>query len=89
MKNKKAQSEAGILLLILVFQAFVIISLGFLNITNDTDDITTTNYDSGLGDFVVNIITNIKLLGWGNTLLFAPLTITIIYIIARLIRGGG
>lgn len=86
MKNKKAQvaTDTPILLGIIVFQSFVILGLGFLNFS----DITQTNSGSELFSFG-NIITSISLLGWGNTLIFFPLEIALIYIIAKLIRGGG
>jgi hypothetical protein len=48
----------------------------------------TTNSPSNIFSFG-NIITNIELLGWGNTLIFTPLEVCIAYIIAKLIRGGG
>jgi len=84
--NKKGQvaTDTPILLSIFVFQAFVLLSLGFLNIT----DVTTVSSGTILFSFG-NIINSIALLGWGNTLLFAPITLCVIYIIAKLIRGGG
>lgn len=84
--NKKAQTstDTPIILSIIVFQAFVVLGLGFLNVT----DITTTNSGTSLFSFG-NIINSIKLLGWGNTLIFAPLEISLFYIIAKLVRGGG
>ena len=89
MKNKKAQTatDTPILLTIIVFQAFIILCLGWLNLTES--DVSTVTHGSGLINFTVNIVTNIGLLGWGNAILFAPLEVCIIYIIAKLIRGGG
>lgn len=99
MKNKKAQvaTDTPIILSILAFQAFIILCLGFLTIitvSNNPDSISmntsgiTTNSPSNIFSFG-NIITNIELLGWGNTLIFTPLGVCIAYIIAKLIRGGG
>jgi hypothetical protein len=90
MKCKKAQTstDTPIILSILVFQAFIIICLGFLNINNN--EITTTTHENTLWGFsITNIITNISILGWGNLLIFVPIEICIIYIIAKLFRGGG
>jgi len=92
MKNKKGQSlsDATILLGIIVFQAFIIICLGFLNVEqvnyagNLTSNIVISSFFS-----LPNIITSITVLGWGNLLIFAPLEVILIYIIAKLIRGGG
>lgn len=107
MKKAQVSTDTPIILFILVFQTFVILALGFLNITNtsvespnitsyseittysnSTTTVTTTNTGNSLFS-IGNIISNIKILGWGNSLIFAPLIIVIIYIIAKLIRGGG
>jgi hypothetical protein len=82
---KKAQvaTDTPILLSIFVFQAFVILSLGFLNVSYTKQTADTSLFNFG------NIITSIAELGWGNTLLFAPIGLCVIYIIAKLIRGGG
>lgn len=85
--NKKAQAtDTPIILGILVFQAFIIICLGFLTMYNN--EVKTSDNGSDLINFKINIITNIKAFGWGNTLIFAPLEICIVYIIAKLVRGG-
>lgn len=86
MINKKGQTDSALILIILCFQAFIIVSLGFLDSTDS--QITYEEHDSFLG-FSVNIINNLSLLGWGNTLIFAPIEICIIYIVIKLIRGGG
>lgn len=85
MKNKKAQTstDTPIILSILVFQAFVLLGLGFLNVPTTDVGINDALFSFG------NIINAIELLGWGNSLLFAPLVICIGYILAKLIRGGG
>ena len=85
--NNKAQTatDTPIILSILVFQAFVILMLGFININDSTNTVVGSNTIN----FTQNILTNIKLLGWGNSLIFAPLLVCIIYIVAKLIRGGG
>jgi hypothetical protein len=80
--NKAQSSDTPILLTILVFQAFIIVGLGFLELTSESQTI-------GAFSFSTNIINNIALLGWGNSILFAPLIICVIYIVAKLIRGGG
>lgn len=80
--NKRAQTDSSIILSILVFQAFIIIALGFLDTTPTTVEVT----GSGFGQ---NIITNIAALGWFNAILFIPIYVVIGYIILKLIRGGG
>lgn len=90
--NKKAQSDTAVILFILVFQAFLIISLGFLNIDTTEEEVGTDSLGVvGLitPSFNQNVINNIEQLGVWNTLIFAPLIIVLIYIIAKLVRGGG
>jgi hypothetical protein len=84
MKYKKSQSDVSFILGVLVFNAFVILALGFLNINNDNNVTTETH---GLEAFSMNIISNITLLGWGNTLIFTPLILCIIYLVGKFIRG--
>ena len=85
--NKKGQAnDTAILLSIIIFQTFILICLGFLNVSDS--EISTINSGSELFSFG-NIISNIQILGWGNLLIFTPLFIGLGYIIARLIRGGG
>jgi hypothetical protein len=86
--NKKAQTstDTPIILSILVFQTFVVLMLGFLNVSST--EIVSTNTGNALFSFG-NIISNISYLGWGNILIFSPLIICLIYIIAKLVRGGG
>jgi hypothetical protein len=86
MKNKKGQTstDTPIILSILVFQAFVILCLGFLNV-KDSEVTTSGNVLFSFG----NIISSISVLGWGNAIIFAPLIICLGYILAKLIRGGG
>ena len=89
MKNKKGQTstDTPILLSIVVFQAFILICLGFLDMNEN--DITLNTYGGGIINFIFNMISNIAVLSWGNLLIFAPLGIALTYIIAKLIRGGG
>ena len=84
--NKKAQAatDTPIIISIFTFQSFIIVALGFLNITPDNQVI-----GSDLINFTQNIVNNISYLGWANTIIFTPLIIAITYIIAKLIRGGG
>jgi hypothetical protein len=90
---KKAQSEAGIILSILVFQAFIIVFLGFINITipYDTEDVGGEISIVGipLTSWGSTLINNISVLGWANAIIFAPATLCLTYIIVRLFRGGG
>ena len=84
-KNKKAQSEVAILITILAFQIFIITALGFINITPETN-----SYSEPITGFsFLNIITSISVLGWANILIFSPLISGLVYIVARLVRGGG
>ena len=87
--NKKGQlTDTVILMSMIIFQSFTVICLGFLNVSEN--DITTTTYDNPIvSSFVVNVISNIGQLGWGNLLIFLPLEVGLIYIIAKLVRGGG
>lgn len=82
MFYKKAQTDTAIIISIIAFQAVIILGLGFLSITPDTQSV-------GAFSFTENLVTNIELLGWANALIFTPLVVGFIYIIARLIRGGG
>lgn len=91
MNKAQVSTDTPIILSIIVFQTFIIIMLGFLNI-----NIATKNVTGELNlpllphiSFTQNIITNITLLGWGNLLIFLPLEICLGYIILKLIRGGG
>lgn len=83
--NKKGQTstDTPIILSILVFQAFIIIMLGFLNVDSNNNDVSVPLFSFD------NIITSISELGWFNTIIFAPLIICLGYILAKLIRGGG
>lgn len=81
-KKGQTSTDTPIILSIFAFQAFLVVMLGFLNITPETQSVT------GFG-FTQNIISNISLLGWGNTILFTPLVVGLGYIILKLIRGGG
>ena len=102
LKFKKAQTstDTPILISIIAFQAFIILALGFLNVNyasqksinstsiNATYQIQTYNVPlTNLS--ITNIITNISYLGFANVLIFSPIIGAIIYIIAKLIRGGG
>lgn len=93
MKNNKAQvsTDTPILLWILVFQAFIVLGIGFLHVTPTTKTVGGDINIVGIPNisFTQTLVTNISYLGWGNLLLFAPLEICLIYIIAKLIRGGG
>ena len=86
--HKKAQSEVGVIIFVLVFQIFLITMLGFLNINPETRDIGTFE-GVKIIEFGTNIVFNIAELGWFNLILFTPLWVTIVYIIIRLVRGGG
>lgn len=99
MKYKKAQTstDTPIILSILVFQAFIIIMLGFLNVNTENNSVdsinanstgVTTNTPTTIFN-IGSIIHSIKILGWFNTILFIPLEVIIGYIIVKLIRGGG
>ena len=77
MRKGQTATDTPIILTIVVFNAFIILSLGFLNI-NNSDSIKTQTYGSGLINFSQNIVTNISLLGWGNALLFTPLVVCIV-----------
>jgi hypothetical protein len=90
--NKKAQSEAGLLLTLLVFQAVIIVFLGFLELTTEQNEVGTPTLNLGLFSvpkFGFNIISNIAQLGWFNLIIFVPISIVVGYIVARIIRGGG
>ena len=86
MKKAQVSTDTPIVLTILVFQTFVVTALGFLTIANE--DVTATNAKNIFFSFG-NIVNNIAILGWGNALIFAPLIIVLLYILAKLIRGGG
>jgi hypothetical protein len=83
MKNGQASTDTVIIFSILIFNGFLVLSLGFLNIDYEENNISDVLFSFG------NIISNIIELGWGNILLFAPLIICLGYILAKLIRGGG
>ena len=81
MNTKGQSTDTPILLTIVVFQAFVLICLGFLDVTA-----TTVVADTHLG-FSQTVISNLAVLGWGNLLVFTPMLVCIVYIIAKFIRG--
>jgi hypothetical protein len=91
MINRKAQSETAVIIGILSFQAFIIVCLGFINISATTEGIGGDVSIVGipLFNWGTSLISNIALLGWANLIIFAPLIAGLVYIIARLIRGGG
>lgn len=96
MNKGQVSTDTPIIFSIFVFQAFVIIMIGFIPIYNVTDikyneSNATVNLPGVLPDmsFGQKILTNIAILGWGNLIIFAPLEVCFIYIIAKLLRGGG
>ena len=86
-------SDTQIIIAIVAFQTFIILSLGFLNVGYVEGSQQVTTVDSGVEIFNVNfgfnLMTNITALGAFNVLIFSPLLVGVGYIIAKLIRGGG
>lgn len=88
MRNKKGQTstDTPIIIWLIAFQIFIITTLGFIDIKPET-----TTYTEPISGFsIINIINSITYLPlWANTILFSPLIGAVVYIVAKLVRGGG
>ena len=86
-------SDTQILIAIVAFQTFIVLSLGFLNVgyIDGAQEVTTVDTDVEVFNinFGFNLMNNISALGAFNVLIFSPLIVGVGYIIAKLIRGGG
>jgi hypothetical protein len=90
-----SQSDAVILLYIFAFYAVIIFFLGLIGGFQVSKLTYPSNQDYGLdfgdyiGFFFEGIAFSIAELGIFNFLLFAPMGLTLLYLLVKLLRGGG
>lgn len=90
-KKSQVSTDTPIIISIIAFQTLIIVCLGIIQIDPVTETIGKEVDILGLGTvgFTYNIINNISYLGWANSLIFTPLIFGLLYIVLKLIRGGG
>jgi hypothetical protein len=89
-----SQSDAVILLWIFAFYTFIFFMLGLIGgfTVSKIDSPTETHsldFWDYVGFFFQGIFFSIAEMGMFNFILFTPLALTLLYLLAKLIRGGG
>jgi len=93
-----SNNDSTVLLFIFAFYTFIFVMMGLIGISGvssisspsgNVADIGALNFFSYIGMFFEGIFFSISSLGVFNALLFAPLGLTMLYLLLKLFRGGG